>query len=471
MSPDPNNAFFADGISEEILNVLAGIDGLKVASRTSAFSFRDTNTPLDSIAAQLGVAHVLEGSVRKQGNEVRITAQLIDAKTDAHLWSESFDRQLDDVFAVQEEIAQAITQSLGETLGVRKVSVTRVTDNLQAYEQYLRGRTLFYRRNASLTPARSTLESTVEEDPEFAEAWAFLSATYTVMDGYRGTNDISESAQELGELARNAAERALELDDSLALPYAVLGQLSDDVLDRPEAERLFSEALRRDPDNLTALLWRGLFYQRVGHFERSRRDLQRAVTLDPLIGINNAKLGYTLAMMGDIEEGYALMERGYAYGYLESIIWMAVVDVHRNDLERAEQNTRRYADIGDDPLWRMAYTLVADSLEDSSKRPELFQFVLENPELTDRYSDFIGELALVGFYDEAMEAALTPELLAYSQAFPMEMWMPALRNVVDDPRFMTLATHWRMNEYWEVRGYPDGCELATAPEPHLECDW
>ena len=97
--------------------------------------------------------------------------------------------------------------------------------------------------------------------------------------------------------------------------------------------------------------------------------------------------------------------------------------------------------------------------------------MLDNPELTDRYGNFIGELALVGLHDEAMEVALIPELLEYSQSFPEEMWMPRLREVVDDPRFLALSKNWRMNEYWEERGYPDGCRLITNPEPHLDCDW
>ncbi len=121
MSPDPENAFFAEGISEEILNVLAAIDGLRVASRTSAFSFADSDTPIPDIASQLGVATILEGSVRKQGTRVRITAQLIDAGNDAHLWSEVYDRDLDDIFAVQEEIAVAISDALMGALGIQSI--------------------------------------------------------------------------------------------------------------------------------------------------------------------------------------------------------------------------------------------------------------------------------------------------------------------------------------------------------------
>jgi TolB-like protein len=140
MSPDPANAYFAEGISEEILNVLAAVDGLRVASRTSAFSFADTDTPIPEIAAQLGVAHVLEGSVRKQGSRVRITAQLIDAANDQHLWSDIYDRDLHDIFLVQEEIAAAISDALMGALGMRQVSVSAPTDDLAASARGRRAR-------------------------------------------------------------------------------------------------------------------------------------------------------------------------------------------------------------------------------------------------------------------------------------------------------------------------------------------
>jgi TolB-like protein len=204
MSPDPENAFFADGISEELLNILAGIEGLKVASRTSAFSFKGSNTPIPEIARQLGVRHVLEGSVRKQGNQVRITAQLIEAGDDAHLWSERYDRDLDDIFQVQEEIAQAITVALEDILGTRQVAVEAPTRDMEAYQRYLQGRSRFYQRS-ELDQAIEDFRFAVNRDPDFAEAWAFLAATYWMQGsaGYPTAHDRTEMAQ----LAGSAADR------------------------------------------------------------------------------------------------------------------------------------------------------------------------------------------------------------------------------------------------------------------------
>jgi len=166
MSPDPDNAYFAEGISEEILNILAGVDGLHVASRSSAFSFKDKNIPIPEIARELNVMHVLEGSVRRQGDRVRITAQLIHAETDGHLWSQAFDRDLVDIFEVQEEIAQSITTALAEVLGVQDVSVQASTRNMEAYERFLRGRAQFHQRR-DFDQVLADLRYAVEQDPDF----------------------------------------------------------------------------------------------------------------------------------------------------------------------------------------------------------------------------------------------------------------------------------------------------------------
>jgi TolB-like protein len=185
MSPDPANEFFAEGISEEILNVLAGIDGLKVASRTSAFSFANSDAPIPEIARKLSVNHVLEGSVRKQGMRVRITAQLIDASNDRHLWSDTYDRELDDIFVVQEEIAQAISEALLGALGMEQVSVDASTNDLVAYELFLSGRRSFYRRGTEeLERSIVDLSAAVARDPEFADAWSFRAAAQHTSTGY-----------------------------------------------------------------------------------------------------------------------------------------------------------------------------------------------------------------------------------------------------------------------------------------------
>ncbi|MCZ6826959.1 MAG: adenylyl cyclase, partial [Gammaproteobacteria bacterium] len=192
MSSDKENEYFSDGISEELLNVLVKIKGLRVPSRTSSFAFRNQNMNIAEIARALGVDHILEGSVRKAGGRVRITAQLIDVDTDTHLWSESFDRDLDDIFAVQDEIAQKIVRAIQGTLSVGDVgdAAAAVANNrppsgsVEAYELYLQGRHLLYRRGDHLEKALARFKEVVQADPEYAAAWSGLAATYIVYPDY-----------------------------------------------------------------------------------------------------------------------------------------------------------------------------------------------------------------------------------------------------------------------------------------------
>ena len=188
MSPDPENQNFSDGISEELLNVLADVEDLKVISRTTSFAYRDSDLPLRDIANELNVNHILEGSVRKSNNRVRITAQLIHADSDSHLWSDSYDRTLDDIFVVQEEISKNIVASLTEALGydaAAALTVTAPTQSIEAYELYLQGRHLFLARGvANLTNAIERLELAVEIDPDFARAWSTLAGAWGVISDY-----------------------------------------------------------------------------------------------------------------------------------------------------------------------------------------------------------------------------------------------------------------------------------------------
>ncbi|HXI86458.1 MAG TPA: hypothetical protein VNH64_03295, partial [Parvularculaceae bacterium] len=185
LSPQGDQGYFADGMAEEVLNVLANVPGLSVASRTSSFQFKGREIGVPEIAKQLNVRHVLEGSVRKAGTTVRITAQLIDTKTDRHLWSQTFDRPLttDDVFTIQDQIAQAIVNAMDKLIGVAaapKVTVAPATDNLTAYDLYLQARPMVQAR-ANLVQADALLARAVEQDPKFVKAWELRASIYTVI--------------------------------------------------------------------------------------------------------------------------------------------------------------------------------------------------------------------------------------------------------------------------------------------------
>ena len=205
MSNDPDQEFFSDGLSEELLNVLAQIKDLRVISRTSAFAFKGKDVSIPEIAAALNVSHVLEGSVRRSGENIRITAQLIEVATDSHLWSDAYNRKLENVFEIQEEISKAIAQELQVTLGNSGKSAKH-TENLEAYQLYLRGRNLYQKRE-NLAGAVDLLQQAVDLDPEFAEGWANLAATAQIASFW--SEDVY---REYRARSKNAVNRAISLD-------------------------------------------------------------------------------------------------------------------------------------------------------------------------------------------------------------------------------------------------------------------
>ena len=271
MSSDPEQEYFSDGISEELLNVLVHVDDLRVASRTSSFAFKGENKNLAEIADILKVSYLLEGSVRKAGNRVRITAQLIEAASDQHLWSEIYDRDLTDIFAVQEEIANAIVAALRGSLELEvasEISVLAATTNMSAYDSYLKGRELFIART-DLEKSVALFEQAVALDPRFARAWEGLAAIYVIMPGWVIMD------RDYLELALEAAQTALALDDGLSLAYSVIGLVLSGRLPYrwQDAFDNFRLAAANSSKNATNLCWRAISYRQFGYFEVAMADL------------------------------------------------------------------------------------------------------------------------------------------------------------------------------------------------------
>ncbi len=310
MSPEGDQGYFSDGIAEEILNVLVRIDDLKVASRTSSFAFRGSEYDIPAIAEKLKVQHVLEGSVRKAGNRVRITAQLIDARDDRHLWSDTFDRELNDIFAIQDEIATAVVNALADALG----SVSRVegglveadTGNLDAYELFLEGRELFLARDR-LSVAIDLLERAVELDPEFARAWEALAALYAVAPSW-GTGD-HETYRELSD---RTADKALQLDPERHFAHAIKAQAltnRNGRIDWTGAMELTKKALDGNPKDATVWLWYGINVRFLGYTDQARAYLERCLELDPAYENCRNHQAFLAMETGDIDRIFAWLDR------------------------------------------------------------------------------------------------------------------------------------------------------------------
>ncbi len=257
MSTDPENEFFADGITEEILNALSQIAELRVAGRSSSFSFKGKSKDLRQIGDALTVRTVLEGSVRRAGNRVRITAQLVDVTDGFHLWSERYDREIADVFAVQDEIAAAIAAKLKTTLAAgAEARAQRATENIEAYQAYLKGRALLYRRGASTTLGMALMQKALELDPTYALAWAGLADANSLLGYYGNIPPDVASAK-----AREAVTQALRYGPDLAEAHTARGLqalLFD--WDWAMAERSFRKALELNPGYIQATAWYELFY-------------------------------------------------------------------------------------------------------------------------------------------------------------------------------------------------------------------
>jgi len=301
MSAGKDHEWFSDGLSEEIINALVQIPGLTVIARTSAFAFKGKQEDIRRIADVLGVTHVLEGSVRRAGDRVRITAQLIAADSGAHLWSERYDRNLADVFAIQDEIAHAIATTLQAKLTIVPVPSRRHEPNLPAYEALLKARFHFGRANPeSLARSKELLEQAIALDPNYARPHIGLAGHYLLLCAGLGTMPAREAMPR----ARAACQRALDLDPSLTIANGVLGAVAGVYdYDWSEAERLFRLAMSTEPVPGDVHGMFGFFYLRpIGRPDEAAAPIRRWVQEDPLNFIGRISLAMALAESGDFDD-------------------------------------------------------------------------------------------------------------------------------------------------------------------------
>lgn len=310
MSNDPDQEFFSDGISEELLNVLAKYPGVRVAARTSSFQFKGQNQDIGEIARMLKVRNVLEGSVRKSGNKLRITAQLIQADTGYHLWSETYDRELDDVFAIQDEISAAIGEALRVELaldGNSTISAPRVAEsaNTAAYEAFLRGRHLVNQRGRSnILQATEELKRAVRLDPEFAPAQAWMAIAWTMMlDSPSTYGDLSLA--EVIERATPHIDSALQLDPNLAEAYGAKTMLALNTADFELAMESSARALELNPIYVDAMNWRQIAAASFGDYASADQIQRKIIELDPLTIVGRLNYAAVLAIT-DLEGGRAM---------------------------------------------------------------------------------------------------------------------------------------------------------------------
>ena len=309
LSRDPDNEYFAAGIQDEIITRLAQVSDLKVISCTSTQRYKGSGQNLRQIASELGVTNILEGSVQKANDQVHVNVQLLNALTDSHLWADTFDRKLTDVFGVESEIAKTIADTLRAKLTGREAATlsARPTENSAAHDLYLKGRFFWNKRNTNdLKKALTYFQQASNEDPSYALAWSGIADVYVLLPLFGGANPADAYPK-----AKEAANKAVALDPNLAEPHAALGLIGNIFdFDFALSLREFEKAIAFNPNYATAHHWFGnSLLECIGDFERSIVEVRRALELDPLSIAINVDLGYSYYFAGRYPEGIAQIRK------------------------------------------------------------------------------------------------------------------------------------------------------------------
>ena len=313
MSSDPEQEYFSDGMTEEVLNALANVPGLAVTARTSVFSLKGVKKDVREIGALLGVAYVLEGSVRRAGDEVRITAQLIRAENGFHLWSETYDRKLDHVFALQAELAGAIAKALALPLGVGgdAALVNQRMEDPEAYALYLQARAAYRARGEGVKRSIELYREVLKRDPKYAPAWSGLCGSLGVLSWYVSDEEKTQTTRNL-EQAVQAGERALALAPESVDAHIMLAMVYTHQWRWNLADQHFQRALALAPNDAELLSNRGNWLAAMNRMEEALHSVQRATAIDPLVPVFLNRPGFLLYYAGRNAESVALLEAAHA---------------------------------------------------------------------------------------------------------------------------------------------------------------
>ncbi len=436
MSDDAGNEYFSDGISEELLNVLVRVEGLRVPSRTSSFTFKGSNKKIADIGKELNVDHVLEGSVRKAGDRIRVTAQLIDVNTDTHLWSETYTREVDDIFAVQDEIAQAIVSALKVTLtGAEKKSLSQhSTSNVEAYNQYLLGRHLWNQRTVqSLLAAVAPLREAVALDARFDQAWAALADAYALIPEYRGG-----SIAEYVPLGRQAAEQALAINPDSARALTTLAYLKAMYeYDFVGANADFARAVALEPGYATGHQWYGEILAVQRRTDEALEQIELAIEADPRSAVVAHVKGWILMYAGRMDEALAQYQSARN---LDPLMPPILANMETLYLMQGEYGQARLLSAELGRILNIDQTTdlaVIDAMENPALKERALEMLRQWQDLPDGAFDRGLYLALLGESDLAL--ANLERAFAKGDPYAIHMNRVSLYDPLrDNPRFQAL---------------------------------
>jgi len=432
MSGDPKNDYFSDGITEEILDALAQLPNLKVAARTSAFAFKGKAEDLRKVGEVLDVATVLEGSVQQSGDEVRITAQLIDTRSGYHLWSEKYDRKLTSIFAVEDEISKAITDKLKVQLagaGGQSLVAQKTIDPL-AHDFYLRGLTLLAAR--SVKEAAEAFQQAVAIDPGYAQGWAALAEAEALLPAYTLTPAQASYARSL-----DAARHALALDPDTASAYVARGMVYGNQMRWADADSALQRALALAPGDAEAMDQYAQFLNAVGQLEPALAEIDRALQRDPLSGVSGSVRAHLLlalhhndAALQQIESTLSAHPDGVFVH--RSALWVYLVLHHYSEAERQARMASKLNGEDQD-----AFGLLVRGMADPSMRERAIQILDTSPAMSGIRKDafvYASFLMALGEHERALAAleGFAPNVENSTFQF---LWSPVLDPIRNDPRF------------------------------------
>ena len=468
MSPDSDQAYFADGISEEILNVLVKTHSLKVAGRTSSFQFRGRNEDLRTIGDKLGVEHILEGSIRKASNRIRITAQLVKASDGFHLWSETYDRELTDIFAIQDEIARSITDALAIELNLADTSQSLVsvsTSNMESYDRYLEGRGLIAKRH-NFPRAIELLNEATRLDPDFAAGWAANAQAHSLSIYY-----LQVDAQETKITAEKMALRALELDPNISLAHSVLGDLYRDGYRWEEAKESYLRALSLNPDEIEANEQYAQMLWRVSYFEEALKYSTRAIELDPLSWLNltvHAGLRYA---SGDRAGGWSDIQRALSIdsdaGGLNFTLSHAIhMSISEGNIERAIKLTQTLSttdwSLALDAEVKAYFDLLIPNLNSRENTLAFLRANLDKPMLKGNEGTWTTDIFWAAYYGDYELAGKIMErgtLLDEGLGIIDTTWFnyPIMSPLQNSKPYKDMVRRMKLDDFWRKNGFPINC--------------
>ena len=457
MSGDPGQEFFSDGMTEEITSALAKVPNLQVIARTSAFQFKGQNRDVRVVGQTLGVSHLIEGSVRRADERVRITAQLVRTDDGRHLWAESYDRRLTDIFAIQEEIAQAIAAALRAPLGLEPGGrlVPNRTGDLESYQQYLVARGLYRARGAGVGQAIATLEPLVARDPTYAPAWALLARSHSLAPIYNPVlySGHIEDARRLWQSSLSRMEAAgrcaIQLDAKRADGYGALACIQTLKGSWIEADDLFAQALALDPNDPETLHNHSVLLAMLGKSQSALAMRERLRAMEPLVSVYNIYTAFLL---------WATEERAAAISLVEQMPVAAFGGFYRNVvLAEAYAAIGRFAEAADTLLLITGNQVTRQSVEDAARLLRTAPSKTKTPAALPKLEGELGFVyAHVGALERVMEFAernLEIGWVGSHANFPL--WTHEHSTLRKTKRFKAYARAAGMIDYWRVRGWPD----------------